>query len=512
MDFSQCLSGCCFNSTCHSLDKCFGVPITVAAVLGTASSKTARQTASACAVNKPPGPACACWRDETAVIVDGLACACDQVRACGICIPASAHGIDIAAFIRDNPQYCAQPAFRTDFAQALGTYYDAEFAKPNGNVNDTSELWTGPTTTKTPMNTTTKAALQKTLSNLIQDMDGNIPAVWVGIWDPAKGWAIVSDGLAWTKANATNMTEATNATNATTVDHSRIGSCTKTFVATEILKLVDVGRIKLTDTVSVLLPHVAKAHSYTADVTLGELIGMRSGFPDYAAVDPIINDAWNNPSKIYTADELIRAGLANATARGDATYSNTNYIMLGEIARNLTGQTIFDLVTRNVRVKGLTDTALPKPGDRAMPAPFSRGYNYAFGQFSLAIQGLEVELGSEQQDDVTSWGQAAGAMYSTVADLGKWAGTALGTAELSKATAAARLAFRPINGGSIMYGLGMESFGSGWIGHDGQAIGWETRTAYNTETGGAAVIIVNESGSLSFAVKAMKEWLPGMIV
>jgi D-alanyl-D-alanine carboxypeptidase len=143
-----------------------------------------------------------------------------------------------------------------------------------------------------------------------------------------------------------------------------------------------------------------------------------------------------------------------------------------------------------------------------MPAPASHGYNFLPGLLSLAASGIEVEVGSEQTDDVTSWGQAAGSMYSTVADLGRWAATGLGLAELSPALAAKRLAARPISGGAIEYGLGMEDFGNGWVGHDGQAIGWESKVAYNTETGAVAVILVNETGSLRSASSIAARYFP----
>jgi CubicO group peptidase (beta-lactamase class C family) len=44
---------------------------------------------------------------------------------------------------------------------------------------------------------------------------------------------------------------------ATALDHVRIGSVTKTFTATEVLKLVDAGELALTDAVSTLLPDTA---------------------------------------------------------------------------------------------------------------------------------------------------------------------------------------------------------------------------------------------------------------
>ena len=89
-------------------------------------------------------------------------------------------------------------------------------------------------------------------------------------------------------------------------------------------------------------------------------------------------------------------------------------------------------------------------------------------------------------------------MYSTLADLGTWAGTGLGTSLLPADLAAMRLATQKIPEG--YYGLGIYDWGQGWVGHTGQIIGWESLVAYNTTTGAAFVAIVNETGSFMSAL------------
>ena len=72
-------------------------------------------------------------------------------------------------------------------------------------------------------------------------------------------------------------------------------------------------------------------------------------------------------------------------------------------------------------------------------------------------------------------------MYSTLADLGTWAGTGLGTSLLPADLAAMRLATQKIPEG--YYGLGICDWGQVWVGHTGQLNGWESLVAYNTTTG-----------------------------
>lgn len=371
-------------------------------------------------------------------------------------------------------------------------------AVPSSHAAST-QRWHGPAATTAAMSDADKAALQTVVTNTVDVYAPNIPGMWVGVWDPTKGWAVVSAGQAVVGGAA-----------ATTADHSRIGSATKTFVATEILKLVDARKLKLTDTIGTLLPALAKKYPYVKAVTVQQMLGMRSGVPDYSEIASVITYYYNHPSVVPTAAKLINTALASADKLGKPKYANTNYLLLGEIAKKVTGKPIWTLVNQNVRKLGLTQTRLPAPGHPTMPAPASKGYNFLFGQSSLAAQGLNVPLGSEQKDDVTAWGQAAGAMYSTVENLGAWAATGLGTKQLSPALAAKRLNFQPINDGALDYGLGLMSYGGDWVGHDGQAIGWETRVAYNTKTGAVLVIMVNDSGSLGPAVSALRDYAPGM--
>ena len=104
--------------------------------------------------------------------------------------------------------------------------------------------------------------------------------------------------------------------------------------------------------------------------------------------------------------------------------------------------------------------------------------------------------------------QAGGGMYSTIADLGTWAGTGLGTSLLPADLAAKRLAAQQTPEGN--YGLGIYDWGNGWVGHTGQILGWESVVAYNTKTGAAFVTIVNETGSVMSALAVGLQVFPDL--
>ena len=175
----------------------------------------------------------------------------------------------------------------------------------------------------------------------------------------------------------------------------------------------------------------------------------------------------------------------------------------------VTGKPVGQVVTDLAAAAGMKDTALPAPGDDTMPDPSSHGYVASLGQQSMKGIGLDIPVGTDVTDWTVSWGGAGGAMYSTIADMGIWASTGLGTCLLPADLAAKRLAFKPIPEGQ--YGLGILSYDHGWIGHTGQIIGWEAITLYNTQTGAAFVGIVNETGSLQGAEIVAVNLLPDLL-
>ena len=327
------------------------------------------------------------------------------------------------------------------------------------------------------------------------------PGMWIGVWDPKKGWHIGGYGEA-----------VMGGAKATDADHGRIGSVTKTFTATAILQQVAAGKLALTDTVGTLLPDLAAKYPDVAPITVEQLLSMRSGIPDYINSGLLTQQFLDHPERVWTADEIIAAVLEKTKVDPSvAEYSTTNYLILGEILRKVTGQAPDVVITSVATALGLNDTALPAPAETAMPAPASAGYILDAGVASLKEAGGTAKSGTTVQDATPSWGAAGGGMYSTVADLGAWGASGLGTATLPQALGDQRLQSRPIKaGGTIDYGLGIIDWGNGWIGHTGQAVGWEAVVAYNTKTGAVFVGMVNETASLLAVSPVMMQYFPDL--
>jgi D-alanyl-D-alanine carboxypeptidase len=326
----------------------------------------------------------------------------------------------------------------------------------------------------------------------------DLPGLWIGVWDPARGFYLQAYGRA-----------VSGGAKATVADHGRVGSVTKTFTVVAVLEQVAAGHLKLESTIEEILPDLARRYPPIARITVDQLAGMRSGIQDYANTGIVIKGVAADPTKIWTADDLIDAAMTlPLAAPGTGGYSTTNTIILGKMLERLTGKPIERIVTEVARRAGLTQSALQAPGVTKMPDPASHGYVAATGATELDAVGAVVAPGTDVTEWTVSWGQAGGGMYSTIADLGTWAGTGLGSSLLPADLAARRLVTQQIPEGD--YGLGIYDWGAGWIGHTGQLIGWESLVAYNTKTGAAFVAIVNETGSFVSALDVGLQVFPDL--
>jgi len=131
----------------------------------------------------------------------------------------------------------------------------------------------------------------------------------------------------------------------------RCASITKTVTATIIMQLVERSRLRLDDSVTVLLPWTKE--TFESDLTVRHLL-MHAG--------SVIRDGSNAWSDAPMPDRAtLRAELAGAATFGKPSerfrYSNIAYSFLGEIAEAATGRTFEALVRSNiVKPLGLTST------------------------------------------------------------------------------------------------------------------------------------------------------------
>ncbi|MFI6487818.1 serine hydrolase domain-containing protein [Streptomyces sp. NPDC050564] len=302
----------------------------------------------------------------------------------------------------------------------------------------------------------------------------NIPGVTVGIWTPDKGSYVRSFGVA-DKSNGQRMSPDL---------YMRIGSETKTFTVTALLKLVDEGKVGLDDPIGKYVSGVPNGDK----ITLRQLAGMRSGLFNYSEDPDFFKALTSDPQRPFTPQQLLDYAFKHPVLFPPGEkfyYSNTNLILLGLVVEKRGGLPLGDYIEKNVLAPaGMHHTVFPI--DAAFPNPHAQGYTNQTADGKVA----------NTADWNPSWGWAAGAMISTLNDLRTWAPTVAtgvfpdGSRMISPATQKQRLTTPPTPIPGAGYGLGIFNV-QGWIGHNGSLPGYESLTIYLPSAKATLVVVLN---------------------
>lgn len=198
----------------------------------------------------------------------------------------------------------------------------------------------------------------------------------------------------------------------------RIGSTTKTFVATVLLQLAGEERLSLDDTVDTWLPGLVRGHGNDGQrVILRQLLQHTSGLPDYIGdVVPDLSAAGYHVNRWTTYTSRQRVALAMkhppsfAPGRG-WEYSNTNYVLAGMVIKAVTGHSWeYEVRARILRPLRLTRTLTPG--------------NWPFLPGSHARNYQQFEPGGAMTDTTVAYlpfdADADGSMISTAADTNRF--------------------------------------------------------------------------------------------
>ena len=277
-----------------------------------------------------------------------------------------------------------------------------------------------------------------------------------------------STGLGITPAGADHERAATDYALGTTAyahsgigisraDHFRAGSITKTFIATVILQLAAEHRLSLSDTVEQHLPGLVHgAGNDGRALTLRSLLTHTSGLYDFTA-----DTGGTVP---VSPTRAVRTAVTHPPAdRGRFSYSNTNYVLLGLVIREVTGDSYATEAERRI-IAPLRLTGTSFPGSRTtLPSPHGRAY---------------ATDGSDVTDLDPRVAGAAGELVTTLADLDRFYSALLGGQLLPPRWLREMLNTRTAHGS---YGMGLFPVrlprGTTVWGHNGRISGSYVRTA-----------------------------------
>ena len=277
----------------------------------------------------------------------------------------------------------------------------------------------------------------------------------------------------------------------------RAGSITKTFIAVAVLRLRDEGLLDLSDPVGRHLgaagtdvASAGVASTGVAGLTVGQLLGHTSGLRAETA------GPWWERTAGSSFEALARSSLGPDALRARPGrwhhYSNVGYALLGELVARLRGRPWHDVVAGELLAPlGMTRTT-PRPR-----APHATGF---------AVHPHADLLLPEPEHDAVAMAPA-GQLWTTVADLARWAGFLAGAgpagllAEASLAEMREPIGINDVAGQpwALGYGLGLQLWNEGGrrsYGHTGSMPGFIGIVRIDADTGDAAIALSNGTSGL----------------
>lgn len=262
----------------------------------------------------------------------------------------------------------------------------------------------------------------------------------------------------------------------------RIGSITKTVTAIQVMRLRDEGRLGLQDPVE---RHVSGTPF--GDRTIGQLLAHDAGL---RAESP--GEWWERTPGVSWPDLAARLR-ADTDLPYDAGrrfhYSNLGYGVLGEVIARVRGRAWADVVRDEVLLPlGMTRTTLRPTGSAAS---------------GWAVHPWADVLLPEPEHDAGAMA-AAGQLWATLADLGRFAAFLLGdTGEVLAPSTLAQMrapaAVDDFGPRWSAYGLGHQVLridGTTYVGHGGSMPGFLAGVVVDVEQGTGAVLLANATSGL----------------
>jgi CubicO group peptidase (beta-lactamase class C family) len=174
-----------------------------------------------------------------------------------------------------------------------------------------------------------------------------------------------------------------------------IASITKLYTASAIMRLYEKGLLSLDDPMSKYLPekliqgiHVYKGKDYSREITIKQLLSHTSGIADYYTEKPkggksLFDLFLEEPERSWTVDETIERARKdlepNFQPGTDASYSDTNFQLLGKVIEAITGKPLHivyeDFIFRPLGLKHTWLIGRSQPQFTPSAAPADVFYN-----------------------------------------------------------------------------------------------------------------------------------------
>jgi len=180
-----------------------------------------------------------------------------------------------------------------------------------------------------------------------------------------------------------------------------IGSNTKLLISALILDLQEDGLLNIDDSLYQYLPEIPNVDS---TIKIRQLLNHTSGINDYLTPEQPALDSINaDHSRVWTSNEIYELIGAPDFVKGSQWgYSNTNYLLAGEIVKVVTGNSVSQELQS--RVYDPAGTVLYYPGEIEVPGSLTQAHSWGAG----VLFGVNGDLSGVEMTSGNSFAGSAG--------------------------------------------------------------------------------------------------------
>ncbi len=276
-----------------------------------------------------------------------------------------------------------------------------------------------------------------------------------------------------------------------------LASISKTLTAGVVLQLVEEGKLSLDGRVAPLLP----TYGIDRRITVRELLDHTSGIPDYFLNAKIDRPLQADKAAAWTAEQTWAYVAPPAKRfRPDRVwlYSNSNYLLLGELVEVVTGRSL----ASEVRDRILAPLSLESAWYQAVEEPRADG-TQGYRLLPATGGGLRPVAVAKLSDvmpfrSVVTAAGGAGSIAATAFDAARWmrayaGGDVVGPAMQREMLA--DVAHTKALDAEIPYGLGIQALpiaGRPALGHSGRFLGFRNVVRYLPGEGVTVAVLTNQ--------------------
>ncbi len=261
-----------------------------------------------------------------------------------------------------------------------------------------------------------------------------------------------------------------------------IGSISKQFTAAVLLLLQEQGKLSLNDRVGKFFPQLTRSN----EVTIRELLTHTSGYQDFWPQDYVMPMMLKATTPAQIMDTWARKPL-DFEPGTKWQYSNTGYVIAGQIIEKVTGRPYFDFLREHI-FQPLGMTSVVNFDQHGLADTDPAGYiRYGLGPARVA------------PDEGHGWMSAAGELAMTPEDLARW-DMALIERKIMNPASYQQFETETVltNGLGTQYGLGVfvrSESGHRALTHGGEVSGFNATNTVFPDDGAAVVVLTNQDAA-----------------